>query len=105
MQLTKKQVQNIAKLSRLSLSNEEIEFYQKDLSRVFAYVEILQEVDISRVEETCQVTGLEHVVREDKVIECSEETKKKLIDSFPKKMGKLLQVKGVFIDRVDDSFL
>jgi len=57
---------------------------------------MLNEVNTEGVEETCQVTGLEDVVREDKVQEASEEIKQKLINSFPEKMGKLLKVKAVF---------
>ena len=57
---------------------------------------MLNEVDTTGVEETCQVTGLEDVVREDVVVEASEETKKKLTNAFPEKMGKFLKVKAVF---------
>ena len=98
MKLTPQEVEDIAKLARLELSVKEKKMYAEQLSVVLDYVEILNEVDTDGVEDTCQVTGLEDVVREDKIIECDEETKKKIIDQFPEKMGKLLKVKAIFAD-------
>ena len=70
--------------------------YAEQLTTVLDYVEMLNEVSTDNVEETCQVTGLEDVVREDEVEECDEETKKKLIEQFPDKHDDLLKVKAVF---------
>jgi len=96
MKLTPQEVENIAKLARLELSAKEKKMYAEQISVVLDYVEMLNEVDTEGVEETCQVTELEDVVREDEVVESDEETKKKIIDAFPEKMGKLLKVKAVF---------
>ena len=98
MKLTTDQIEQISTLARLELTEKEKSMYAEQLSVVLDYVEILNEVDTDGVEETCQVTGLEDVVREDKIIECDEETKKKIIDQFPEKMGKLLKVKAIFAD-------
>ena len=98
MKLTPQEVEDIATLARLELSVKEKKMYAEQFSVVLDYVEILNEVDTDGVEETCQVTGLEDVVRKDKIIECDEETKKKIIDQFPEKMGKLLKVKAIFAD-------
>jgi len=94
--LTPEQIQQIATLARLELTEKEKKLYAKQLSVVLDYIEMLNDVNTEGVEETCQVTGLEDVVREDKVQEASEEIKQKLINSFPEKMGKLLKVKAVF---------
>lgn len=96
MKLTPQEIEDIAKLARLELTSKEKKMYAEQLSVVLDYVEMLNEVDTEGVEETCQVTGLEDVVREDEIYECSEETKKKIIEAFPEKMGKLLKVKAVF---------
>lgn len=96
MKLTTDQIQQIATLARLELSEKEKQMYAEQLSVVLDYIEMLNEVDTNGVEETCQVTGLEDVVRADKVQEASEEIKQKLINSFPERMGKLLKVKAVF---------
>lgn len=67
MKLTKEQVQHIAKLARLKLSEAEVEKFQTQLSGILDYVEQLNEVNTDKVEPTAQVTGLINVKREDKV--------------------------------------
>ena len=96
MKLTPQQVEAIAKLARLKLTEKEKQMYAEQLSAVLDYMKILNEVNTDGVEETCQVTGLEDVTREDKVQPADRETVEKLINAFPEKMGKLLKVKAVF---------
>lgn len=61
------EIEHIANLSRLSLSEDEKELYSHQLSDVLAYVEQLNEVDTDNVEPTANVTGLENVWRGDEV--------------------------------------
>lgn len=96
MQLTREEIEQIATLARLELSEEEKTRYATQLSAVFQYIEMLNQVETNDVEETCQVTGLEDVVRIDEVKECDEERRKKLIELFPERKGNLLKVKAVF---------
>ena len=65
--LSRDQVKHIAKLARLSLTEEEVEKFQRQLSEVLEYMEVLNEVETEGVEPTAQVTGLENVFREDEV--------------------------------------
>lgn len=67
MKLTKQQVEHVAKLARLGLSEKEVEKFQTQLSGILDYVEQLNEVNTEGVEPTAQVTGLLNVTREDKV--------------------------------------
>lgn len=67
MKLKKQDIQHIADLARLKLSDEELEKYGGQLSDVLAYIDQLQEVDVTDTEPTAQVTGLENVLREDVV--------------------------------------
>lgn len=62
-------IRKLAKLSKLKLSDTEIERYREELSNIMSFVEILQEVDVSGLEPTSQVTGLEDVLRDDQVID------------------------------------
>lgn len=94
--LNTEQIEKIALLARLDLNEEEKKKYADQLSAIFDFVKTLDEVDVEGVAETCQVTGLENVMREDVVEACSEETRQKLIKSFPDKSGDLLKVKQVF---------
>ena len=96
MKLTKDQIEQIAELARLALSEKEKRMYAEQLSVVFKYIEKLNEVDTEGVEETCQVTGLNDVVRDDIAKECPEEVRERLISLFPEHAGNQLKVKAVF---------
>lgn len=69
MDLSKNEIEHIAKLARLELSDEELNKYGNQLSNILKYVEQLQEVDISHVEPTAQVTGLFNVFRKDEIVD------------------------------------
>jgi aspartyl-tRNA(Asn)/glutamyl-tRNA(Gln) amidotransferase subunit C len=65
--LSRDDVLKLALLSRLKLTDEEIERFRGDLSSILEYVEVLNNVDTSGLEPTYQVTGLKNVMRSDKV--------------------------------------
>jgi len=65
--LSREEVLKLAQLARLALSDEEVEEFQNELSEILQYVEQLQQVDISGLKPTNQVTGLVNVMRDDKV--------------------------------------
>ncbi len=67
MKLKKSEIEHIANLARLELSDEELSLYGEQLSGILDYIDQLQEVDTTGVEPTAQVTGLENVLREDVV--------------------------------------
>ncbi len=69
MQLTQEQVEHIAQLARLNLTDQEKITYQQELSSILDYVDKLQAVDTTNVQETSQVTGLQNVTRSDTVID------------------------------------
>jgi len=68
-ELTKEEVEHIAKLSKLELSDEEKTLYSEQLSSILDYAEKLKEIDTENLEMTANVTGLTDVYREDEVIE------------------------------------
>jgi len=88
------QVENIAKLSRLELSDEEKDKFAGQLSAVLDYVGKLEEVNTDNVEMTAQVTGLENVYREDKVDQC--DFQKELIKQASENEDNLIKTKSVF---------
>ncbi len=65
--LDQEKVRHIAKLARLHLTDEEVERFGGQLTRILDYVAILGEVDTDGVAEKNQVTGLVNVMEEDKV--------------------------------------
>lgn len=67
--LTRDQVLKLAHLSRLKLTDEEIDRFSKELSEILAYVEMLNNADTEGLEPTYQVTGLKNVMRDDEAID------------------------------------
>jgi aspartyl-tRNA(Asn)/glutamyl-tRNA(Gln) amidotransferase subunit C len=67
MKLTKEEVQKIAFLARIELTDAEIDKFANQLGDILQYVNILSEVDTSKVEPTYQVTGLTNVTEPDEV--------------------------------------
>lgn len=65
--LSRDDVLKLARLSRLKLTEDEIEKYRTELSSILEYVQMLNTVDVSGLEPTYQVTGLKNVMRDDKV--------------------------------------
>lgn len=66
--ISKKEVEHIALLSRLSLTEEEKERYRKELSSILDYVNKLNEINTDDIIPTAHVMDLKNVFREDEVI-------------------------------------
>lgn len=67
--LSRDAVLKLAHLSRLKLSDEEVERFRVQLSEILDYVEQLEKVDTKGLEPTYQTTGLTTVTRSDEVID------------------------------------
>jgi len=68
MSLDKKTIQKISDLSKLNLSDQEVFSFQKQLSKILAYVEKINKLKLKNVEES--LTGIsseKSVWREDRV--------------------------------------
>jgi aspartyl-tRNA(Asn)/glutamyl-tRNA(Gln) amidotransferase subunit C len=69
MTLTLKEVEHIALLARLDLTQEEKERYQQQLSAILDHVAQLQELDTSDIKTTSSVLPPRSRLREDKALE------------------------------------
>ena len=65
--ITKNDVNYVAALARLHVSEAEAERFTKDLEGILHYVEKLNKVDVSLVKPTSHVLDVENVFREDVV--------------------------------------
>ena len=63
--LSRDQVLHVARLARLELTDDEIERYAGELSKVLDYIEKISELDLSGVEPTSHVVAVENVLRAD----------------------------------------
>lgn len=79
--ITIKDVEHVAKLARLELTEEEKELYTKQLGAVLEYVNQMNEVDTSNIEPMTQVVDFVNVMREDEVH--YEHSKEELMKNAP----------------------
>jgi aspartyl-tRNA(Asn)/glutamyl-tRNA(Gln) amidotransferase subunit C len=63
--ITRADVEHVAHLARLHLSDEEVDRMQEQLSNILDAIETLRDVDTSHVGPTASVIQLENVMRED----------------------------------------
>ena len=60
-------VKHLARLSALTIDENQAEKMRKEISEIIGYFEQLNEVDTTGVEPTYQVGGLENVTRDDEI--------------------------------------
>jgi len=65
--ISRDDVEHVARLARLHLTDAEIDRMQSQLSNILEAIETLQQVDTSHVGPTASVIQLENVMREDAV--------------------------------------
>lgn len=94
--ITKEQVEHIAKLARIELSDSEKERMTKQLGDILLYISKLNEIDTTGVEPTAQVTGLENVFRKDDAPAWYEGNPQDLVEAAPEHEDRFVKVKGVF---------
>ena len=93
MAITIKDVEYVARLARLKLTQDEKEKYVRQLGDILNYINKLNELDTSKVEPTSHVISLSNVFREDKVKESlpAEE----ILSNAPQKSRGFFRVKKV----------
>lgn len=69
MSIQVKDVEHVAKLARLNLTDEERGMFTDQLNAILQYAEKLNELDTDNVEPTTHVLKLSNVMREDEVKE------------------------------------
>jgi aspartyl-tRNA(Asn)/glutamyl-tRNA(Gln) amidotransferase subunit C len=88
--ISREDVEHVAELARLGLSDEEIDLMQGQLNRILEAVNQLQAVDTSSVGPTASVLGLENVMRDD--VPRSSMDREAVLANAPLREGPLLRV-------------
>ncbi len=88
--ITTKDVEHVAKLARLELTEEEKEKFTHQLGDVLAHVEKMNEVDTTGVEPMNHPMDFYNVMREDKKI--YENTREELMQNAPDIEGEFFKV-------------
>lgn len=65
MSITKKEVEHIARLARIELTDAEVAKYEKDLSAVLGFVDKLAQADTEHIAPLTGGMGLVNVMRDD----------------------------------------
>jgi aspartyl-tRNA(Asn)/glutamyl-tRNA(Gln) amidotransferase subunit C len=94
--LTRDDVLKLAKLSRLKLSEDEVNEFQKEISAILGYVQMLDKVDTAGLKPTYQVTGLKNVSRDDVLIDYKI-TQEELLKNLPDRDGNYIKVKRMLV--------
>jgi len=65
-------VDHVARLARLGLSDEEKKLYGEQLSRILEYAETLNKLPTEGIEPTTHSLPMKNIFREDKAIPCKD---------------------------------
>jgi aspartyl-tRNA(Asn)/glutamyl-tRNA(Gln) amidotransferase subunit C len=63
--ISRKDVEHVARLSRLALGDAEIEKMREQLAAILAHIDTLRALDTEQVEPTSHAVPMENVMRED----------------------------------------
>jgi aspartyl-tRNA(Asn)/glutamyl-tRNA(Gln) amidotransferase subunit C len=94
MSISKQQVQHVAALSRLKLTEEEIEQFTNQLNAILKFAEKLNELDTENVEPTSHVLPMSNVLRDDEVRPSLP--REKALQNAPDQKDGLFRVPAVF---------
>ena len=93
MALDRKDVEHVAKLARLELSEQELELYTRQLGDVLGYVEQLGEVNVEGVEPLAHGAHGGNVFREDRAGRSLD--REKVLEGAPDSDGRFFRVPKV----------
>ena len=87
------QVEHIAALARIALTDAEKEAFARQLSDILDQFEILQSLDTAGVEPTAHVAGLDTVLRDDEPADSLDSAD--TLRNAPRRRGDFFQVRAV----------
>ena len=96
--LTDKEIEHIAKLARIELTDDMREHMKRDLTKVLDYIALLEQADTAGVEPLYQVTGLQNQTRPDTRrgdFVMDEKLLELLVGQAPHSQGRFVKVKSV----------
>ena len=95
MRITKKDVEHVARLARLALTEEEKERYTAQLESILEYIDKLNQLDTSQVPPTTHVLPLSNVWREDIAEPTRLGLAEDILKNAPESEGSYFKVKKV----------
>jgi aspartyl-tRNA(Asn)/glutamyl-tRNA(Gln) amidotransferase subunit C len=92
--ITHSDVLKLARLSKIKLTDDEIDKFVDELGAIVKYIEQIDSADTAGLEPTDQVTGLKNVMRPDEITDYGE-TVSELLKNAPATEKKYIKVKRV----------
>lgn len=91
--MNKKDIESLANLARIRLTEEEKEKYAKDIEAVLAYVDKIKEVAVE--DKNSDIGAVFNVFRDDTPREINTEEVEKIKNQFPEREGDFLKAKSI----------
>jgi aspartyl-tRNA(Asn)/glutamyl-tRNA(Gln) amidotransferase subunit C len=95
MKITRKDVEHVARLARLALTDEEKDRYTAQLESILGYIDKLNQLDTTNVPPTSHVLPLANVWREDAAEADRLGTAEDILKNAPDAEGPFFKVKKV----------
>jgi aspartyl-tRNA(Asn)/glutamyl-tRNA(Gln) amidotransferase subunit C len=95
MKITQKDVEHVAKLARLALTDEEKERYTAQLESILKYIDTLNKLDTSNVQPTTHVLPMSNVWREDQAEPNRLGSQEEILRNAPEAEGPFFKVKKI----------
>ena len=94
--ISREEVQNVARLARLHLTDEEAERMREQLDAILAYIDKLRELDVEGVEPTAHAVPLVNVMRDDALAPCLPQ--EQALANAPDRAGEFFRVPRIIED-------
>ena len=94
--LSKGEILHLAELSKLKLTDEEIEKFRIQLSEIIGYIELLNTVDTENVEPVAQLTELTNVSRKDVSSDAQSLTQAQALQNTKSTKDGYIRVNAIF---------
>ena len=88
--ITTDEVKHIAKLSKLNITDNELEYYASEMDKMIKHFDILSKLDTSNVEPMTHVRDIKNIVREDKAKQSLKTSD--AIKNAPEKFGRFIKL-------------
>ena len=93
MALTSDEVRHVALLTRIRLTEQEVELYRSQMDDILEHFQTLQELDTDQVAPTSHSVPLDTVMRDDETMPCLD--KEDVLSNAPRREGDYFRVKAV----------
>ena len=94
--ISRQDVEHVARLSRLALTDAELERMREQLSGILAYIDKLRALDTASVEPTSHAVPLVNVMRDDETRPCLSQDE--ALANAPERSGEYVRVPKIIED-------